>query len=89
MMPASDVLKSLNSDARQTLTSVFEALKVWRDEVSSVNERHLAKVLDQVTASQRAMGWPDQFSTAAREHLTTASKTQTYMIDQVMDAWEH
>jgi hypothetical protein len=89
MMPASDVLKSLNSDARQALTSAFEALEEWRDEVSSVNERHLAKVLDQVAASQRAMGWPDQFTTAAREHLTTASKTQTYMIDQVMDAWEH
>ena len=35
------------------------------------------------------MGWPDQFTTAAREHLTRASKTQTCMIDQVMDAWEH
>jgi hypothetical protein len=89
MMPAADVLNSLNSDARQTLTSVFEALEGWRDEVSSVNERHLAKVLDQVAASQRAMGWPDRFTTAAREHLTMASKTQTYMIDQVMDAWEH
>ena len=89
MMPASDALRSLNSDARQALTSAFEALENWRDEISSVNERHLAKVLDQVAASQRAMGWPDQFTTAAREHLTRASKTQTYMIDQVMDAWEH
>jgi hypothetical protein len=89
MMPASDVLKSLNSDARQALTSAFHALEEWRDEVSSVNERHLAKVFDQVAASQRAMGWPDQFTIAAREHLTRASKTQTYMIDQVMDAWEH
>jgi hypothetical protein len=89
MMPASDVLKSLNSDARQALTSTFRVLEEWRDEISSVNERHLAKVLDQVAASQRAMGWPDQFTTAAREHLTEATKTQTYMIDQVMDAWEH
>jgi hypothetical protein len=89
MMPAADVLKSLNSDARQTLTSVFEAMEGWRDEVSSVNERHLAKVLDQVAASQRAMGWPDRFTAAAREHLMMASKAQTYMIDQVMDAWEH
>jgi hypothetical protein len=89
MMPASDVLRSLNSDARQALTSAFEALGQWRDEISSVNERHMVKVLDQVAASQRAMGWPDQFTVAAREHLTRASKTQTYMIDQVMDAWEH
>jgi hypothetical protein len=89
MMPASDALRSLNSDARKALTSAFEALENWRDEISSVNERHLAKVLDQVAACQRAMGWPDQFTTAAREHLTRASKTQTCMIDQVMDAWEH
>jgi hypothetical protein len=82
-------MKSLDSDARQALTGAFEALKNWRDEISSVNERQLAKVLDQVAASQRAMGWPDQFTTAAREHLTRASKTQTCMIDQVMDAWEH
>jgi hypothetical protein len=34
------------------------------------------------------MGWPDQFTVAAKEHLTRASKTQTYMIDQVMDGWE-
>jgi hypothetical protein len=91
MMTASDVhkLTSLGSDARQAVTSAFEALEQWRDEIFSVNERHLTKVLDQVAASQRAMGWPDQFTSAAREHLTKASKTQTYMIDQVMDAWEH
>lgn len=89
MMPASDALKSLNSDARQALTSAFEALEQWRDEISSVNERHMVKVLDQVAASQRAMGWPDQFTFAAREHLTKASRTETFMIDQVMDAWEH
>ena len=54
-----------------------------------MDERHLAKVLDQAATSQSAIGWPDRFTTAAREHLTMASKTQTYMIDQVMDTWEH
>ena len=91
MMSASDIRKltSLSSEARQALTGAFEALEQWRDEIFSANERHLTKVLDQMVASQRSMGWPDQFTTAAREHLMKASKMQTHMIDQVMDAWEN
>jgi hypothetical protein len=91
MMSAPEInkLTSLSSDTRQAVTTAFEALEQWRDEIFSVNERHLTKVLDQVASLQRAMGWPDQFTVAAKEQLTRASKTQTYMIDQVMDAWEH
>jgi hypothetical protein len=90
MITASDIRKlTLSGDARQAVTTAFEALEQWRDEIFSVNERHLTKVLDQVTSLQRTTGWPDQFAATAREHLTKASKTQTYMIDQVMDAWEH
>jgi hypothetical protein len=91
MMTASDIgkLTSLSRDARQAATSAFEALEQWRDEIFAVNERHLTKVLDVVAASQRAMGWPNQMTNATREHLAKASKMQTSMIDQVMDAWEH
>ena len=89
-MSATDIreLTSLSSAARQSVTGAFDALEQWRDEIFSANERHLTKVLDQVAAAQRAMGWPDQYTTAAREHLMKASKMQTHMIDQVMDAWE-
>jgi hypothetical protein len=91
MMTASEIRKltALSSDARQTATTSFEALERWRDEIFSVNERHLTKVLDQVASLQQDMGWPEQFTTATKEQLTRAAKTQTYMIDQVMDAWEH
>jgi hypothetical protein len=90
MMTAPEIreLTSLSSDARQTVTTAFEALERWRDEIFSVNERHLTNVLDQMSSLQKATGWPDQFASAAKEHLTRASKTQAYMIDQVMDAWE-
>ena len=71
------------------MTSVFEALEKWRDEVFSVNERHLTKTLDLVAGSQRSLGWPDQFAAATKEYLLKASKIQTQMIGQVMDAWEH
>jgi hypothetical protein len=90
MMPASDIqtLTPHNSDARQAVTSAFEALDKWRDELVSLNERHLTKALDLVASSQRSLGWPDHFTTATRDYLLKASKTQTQMISQVMDAWE-
>ena len=90
MMPASDLrtLTSHNSDAREAVTNAFEALDKWRDEIFSVNERHLTKALDLVASSQRSLGWPDHFTTATRDYLLKASKIQTQMISQVMDAWE-
>jgi cellobiose-specific phosphotransferase system component IIA len=90
MMTAPDVgkLRSLSSESRQAVTSAFEALDQWRDEVFSANERCLTKVLDQMAAAHRGVGWPDHVTSAAREHLIKASKVQTQMIDQVMDAWE-
>jgi hypothetical protein len=90
MMPAFDprTLTSHNNDAREAVTSAFEALDKWREELVSVNERHLMKALDLVASSQRSLGWPDHFTTATRDYLLKASKIQTQMIGQVMDAWE-
>jgi hypothetical protein len=90
MMTAPDVgkLRSLSSESRRAVTSAFEALDQWRDEIFSANERCLTKVLDQMAAAHLAAGWPENVTAAAREHLIKASKVQTQMIDQVMDAWE-
>jgi hypothetical protein len=90
MMSASDIgrLTTLSKESRQAVTTAFEALEEWRDEIFSANDRCLTKVLDQMAVAHRAMGWPDQVTAAAREHLQKASKIQTHMIDQVMDAWE-
>jgi hypothetical protein len=90
MPPVSDMqsLTLQNSDARQAVTSAFEALEKWRDEVIAVNERHLTKALDLVAGSQRALGWPDHVTTVTRDYLLKTSKIQTQMISQVMDAWE-
>ena len=89
-MSTSDIgkLRSLSSQSRQAVTNAFEALEQWRDEVFAANDRCLTNVLDQMAAAHRAMGWPDHVTAAARENLLKASKAQTHMIDQVMDAWE-
>jgi hypothetical protein len=90
MMSGPDIgrLTTLSKESRQAVTHAFEALEQWRDEIFSANERCLTKVLDQMAAAHRAMGWPDHVTAAAKEHLLKASKIQTHMIDQVMDAWE-
>ena len=90
MTPVSDIqtLTLHNTDAREAVTSAFEALEKWRNEVVAVNERHLTKALDLVAGSQRALGWPDHVTTVTREYLLKTSKIQTQMISQVMDAWE-
>ena len=81
-------ITSLSDDGRRALTGAFEAMEAWRDEVSATNDRHLPKLLDQMTAVQRAMGWPPHWNANGREHLLTASKMQTQMIDQIMETWQ-
>jgi len=64
-------LTSLNNEARQALTAAFDAMAAWRDETSAANERCLPKLLDQMTAVQHAMGWPDH-----REFLTRVQRPE-------------
>jgi hypothetical protein len=78
----------LSNEARQAVTAAFDALAHWRNEIVAANERCLTKALDQVTDAHRALGWPEQVTAAAKEHFLKASKMQSLMIDQAMDAWQ-
>jgi hypothetical protein len=93
MASSSDIIRNINlpgtsEEMRDELVSAFDALSHWRDEIEGVNERCLAKVLVKTSAIARSMGWPDQVIEATREHLETASKMQTQMIDQMIDGWK-
>jgi hypothetical protein len=79
----------MTRELRNGVISAFEALSRWRDEIETVNERYLSKVLDQTSAAARSMGWPDEAIRAAREYLEHTSKLQTGMIDQIMEGWKH
>jgi hypothetical protein len=81
-------LTSLSNEARQAVTAAFDAVAHWRNEIVAANERCLTKVLDQVTDAHRALGWPEQVTRAAKEHFLQASKIQSHMLDQAMDAWQ-
>ena len=71
-----DQSRSFDSDARQAATLAIDALSKWRNELTITNERWLAKVLDQMSAVARALGWPDSVLDGMREHLLSASKLQ-------------
>ena len=86
--PESRVITSLPRETRESIKAVFDALSEWSDEVSTCTERHSEAVLDKMAAAARAMGWPKQLVDASHSHLVQASKAQTHMIDQLMDAWE-
>ena len=90
MMSTSDIrsLTSLSRDARQAMAGVFGALAEWRREDETANQRYLNKTLDRMAKAQRAAGWPEQVTAAARESLMEASKVQMHTIDRIADAWE-
>jgi hypothetical protein len=81
-------IPGVSKEIRDELVATFDALSKWRDEIETVNERCLSKVLVHTSAVARAMGWPDQAIRATREHLETVAKAQTEMIDQIIEGWK-
>ena len=81
-------LPGMTKEMRDGVVAAFDALSKWRDEIETVNERCLKKVLDQTSTVARSMGWPDQAVRMMREQLENASKAQTEMIDQIMEGWK-
>ena len=87
-MTNKSVTESLDVGTREAVNDFFDALSKWRDEVASSTERYSETVLDKMVAAATAMGWPKEVVEASRVHLVQASKMQTHMIDQLMNAWQ-
>jgi hypothetical protein len=81
-------IPGMTKEMRERVLATFDALSNWRDEIETVNERCLSKVMDQTSALARSMGWPDQAVRATREYLENSSKAQTEAIDQIMEGWK-
>ena len=81
-------MPGMTKEMRDGVVAAFDALSNWSDEIETVNERCLKKVLDQTSTVARSMGWPDQAIRMMREHLENASKAQTQIIDQIMEGWK-
>jgi hypothetical protein len=78
----------MTKEMRAAIVAAFDALSDWRQSIESVNERHLGKVLDQMSAVALQMGWPEDAVKLTRENLDHVSQAQTEMIDQLMDGWK-
>src|SRR5262245_12877719 len=81
-------IPGMSKEMRDRVIAAFDRLSNWRDEVETVNERCLAKVLDETSGLARALGWRDQAVRATRDYMETASRAETEMIDQIMDGWK-
>jgi hypothetical protein len=81
-------IPGLTKEMRDGVIGAFDALSNWREEIETVNERCLDKVLDRTSAIARALGWPEQAISTTREYLEKTSKVQTEMTDQIMDGWQ-
>ena len=81
-------IPGMTKEMREGVVAALDALSKWRDEIETVNDRCLKKVLDQTSTVARSMGWPDQTVRMTREHLERASKAQTEMIEQIIEGWK-
>jgi hypothetical protein len=81
-------IPGMTREMRDGVVAAFDALSNWRDEIETVNERCLGKVLDRTSAIARSMGWPDQAIRTTRECLEKTAKVQIDMIDQITDSWK-
>ena len=70
-------MPGMTKEMRESVVATFDALSNWKDEIETVNDRYLRKVLDRTSALSRSMGWPDQVVRSTREYLENASKAQT------------
>jgi hypothetical protein len=82
------VVEGLGTEARETMTAVFDALSEWRGEVGASTERYNKIVLDKMATAARAVGWPNELIEVSRTHLMQVSKMQMQLIDQLMDTWQ-
>ena len=58
---------SLNDEARKSMLDTLDALRQWSNEINATNDRYLTKALDRIAAAERAVGWPDNATTATGE----------------------
>ena len=69
-------VSGVTKEMRNGVIAAFDALSNWRDEIVTVNERCLGKMLDQTSAVARSMGLPDQAIRTTRECVERTSKVQ-------------
>jgi hypothetical protein len=81
-------IAGLPDEMKKALTTTFDALANWREEVENANKRYLGKVLDQFAKTSRMMGWSDEVISANREATRNVAQMQIKAIDEIMETWK-
>lgn len=78
----------LTKEALEDANAALKALVTWRNEIAETNKKNGERVMDQMAAAAKTLGWPAQVIDAARTQLKGAADIQVKTIDQMMNAWE-
>ena len=81
-------LKNIDAETRKSINAAFDAMSEWRDEMTASTERYSTRVFDKMGSAAKAMGWPEEIVATTKDQMLQASRLQSQMIDQVMDAWQ-
>jgi hypothetical protein len=78
----------LTKEALEGANAALKALVTWRNEIADTNQKNGERVVEQMAASAKTLGWPTQVVDAARTQLKSVTDLQVKTMDQMMDAWE-
>ncbi|MBR0851630.1 hypothetical protein JQ543_28075 [Bradyrhizobium diazoefficiens] len=78
----------ISKDALEAANAALKSLATWRNEIASTNQKNGERVLDQMAAAAKTLGWPSQVVDAARTQLKNAADIQVKTMDLMIDAWE-
>jgi hypothetical protein len=79
---------ALGEEQRKAMTSAFDAMSSWRQEMTSMQEKNSAAVFQKMSDAAKAAGWPAEFVDMTQKQMQTATKMQSQALEQVMGVWE-
>jgi hypothetical protein len=82
------MLAALTEEQRKAMTSAFEAMSNWRQEMTSMQEKNSAVVFQKMSDAAKAAGWPAEFVDMTQKQMQSATKMQSQALEQVMGVWE-
>lgn len=78
----------MTQNARKAIDKALDALSTFRDDLTSLVERHSEEIFDRMSDAAKAMGWPPGVIDATRQQLQQAAQVQLQMIEQISTSWE-
>src|SRR5437773_11188336 len=82
-MPLRDFNPKLSDEAREAISSAFDAIAECHNEVAASRE----KVVTKIAQAARVLGWPNQVVSGMINQMQSVTKMQIQMMDHTMEVW--